>query len=135
MKKSEEYGLQFIFKRDKLKINTPTPRINLIGSINNTFYINNNQDALAHILSGYLEFLGPRLVRFIISEIPSNFDGYEIEGSAEIYVEIFTSRSTAAFSDTNEGYLELPIEDFITILNEWKDFLNSLPYKHFLSDR
>ncbi|MFV0143644.1 MULTISPECIES: hypothetical protein [Empedobacter] len=60
---------------------------------------------------------------------------YVVEGSAEEIIVISSPPAIVAFHDTNVGFINIPLLDFIDILIEWKNFLNSLPYKLTLSDR
>lgn len=103
--------------------------------------ININNEQLTFELVSYIESLGVEFTNSIIDEIimidafTIDTNAYEIEGSMEKNVEIFSPPAIAAFPDSNGGYLELPLQDFIDILNEWKDFLISLTFQHSLSNK
>ena len=49
-------------------------------------------------------------------------------------VEIFSPPARASFWN-GIGYTDIPLQDFIDILNEWKAFLNSIPFQHTLSNQ
>lgn len=61
-----------------------------------------------------------------IHEIP----GYSDEHSAEF----FASPKRASFWNSS-GYTDIPFQDFMDVLQEWIDFLNSLSFQHHLSKR
>jgi len=91
-------------------------------------------------VASFMSLLGPRLIQGVIFEIyscdpfntPTN--GYSVEGSWEEDVEIYSPPPRAVFNIGGTDTV-IPLQDFIDILYEWKAFLESLPYKHSLSNR
>lgn len=83
---------------------------------------------------------GPLYTQEIISEIQGlnfnlGFHDYSIYSRNEYdTVELFHSPSRASFWD-GKGYIDIPINDFVKILNEWIQFLKDLPFDHSLSNR
>ena len=128
MSKAKDYGIQFNVINDS-------------GNNKNPIISNINKSQLAQNLKEYIEFLGPELVDEMIYDINPDYvmnnvvTNYIVEGSAEEKIIINSPPAKVSFYDTNGGFLDIPLLDFINILIEWKNFLNSLPYKHTLSDR
>lgn len=126
MSKSEYYGTKFNFINDS-------------GNKKNPIIINIDKSKIAQNLKEYIEFLGLELVDEMIYDINSdyvmnNVTNYVVQGSAEEII-ISSPPAKVAFHNTNGGFINIPLLDFIDILIEWKNFLNSLLYKHTLSDR
>ncbi|TZF83777.1 hypothetical protein FW774_09925 [Pedobacter sp. BS3] len=83
-------------------------------------------------LADFIDGMGPKSIDSVIYDITSenpfnrSISEYQVWGGYEEVVEIFSSPARAVFNDG----MEVPLQDFLDILQEWKDFLNSLPYKH-----
>ncbi|MDH1881209.1 hypothetical protein ACTS9T_13030 [Empedobacter falsenii] len=128
MSKAVDYGIQFNVINDS-------------GNKKNPIIINTDKSEIAQNLKEYIEFLGPELVDEMIYDINPDYvmnnvvTNYVVQGSAEEIIIISSPSAKVAFHDTNGGFINIPLLDFIDILIEWKNFLNSLPYKHTLSDR
>lgn len=90
-------------------------------------------------VANFMMLLGVEYTSFVLDEINrtnsfnTNTNGYSIIGSYEETVEIYSPAARAVFNSGGNDVI-IPLQDFIDILNEWKAFLNSLPYKHTLSD-
>lgn len=107
-------------------------------------YIDTDTDASGSTINSevanFMLLLGIRLTQSIIAEIygcdpfSTSNNGYSIIGSFEETVEIYSPPARAVFNSGGDDVV-IPLQDFIDILNEWKAFLNSLPYRHTLSDR
>lgn len=54
--------------------------------------------------------------------------------SDQVTAKIFASPNRASFWD-GTGYINVPIQDFLEILQEWINFLKSIKSKHYLSNR
>ena len=95
-------------------------------------------------LATFLNDIGPNYAQEVINEIiqidfrqyinnqfihsiPSCFDQED--------VELFSSPNRASFNDTNGGYVDIPLQDFLEILQEWKSFLENLPFKYYYADK
>lgn len=63
----------------------------------------------------------------------SSNDGFSVRGSNDEIAFIYSPPARIVFNNGGED-ISVPLQDFIDILNEWKDFLNSLPYEHTLSN-
>lgn len=130
MTKSEEYNLSFSTYEFK---NTIIPRIGC-SMINGS--IKNNE------IASFLEPNGIRLTQQIIDDINSlnldlrfPFEDYYIwGGNQNESVEIKSPPIRAVFN-TGGKPLEVPIADFLQILQEWKLFLQGLPNPNWLSNR
>lgn len=93
-------------------------------------------------IASFLEPNGIHLTQQIIDDITSlnldsslPFEGYNIwGGNQEESVEIKSPPIRAIFNTTGKP-LEIPIADFIQILQEWMFFLESIPNPHWLSNR
>ncbi|GAA3782019.1 hypothetical protein [Flavobacterium ginsengiterrae] len=130
MKKSEEYNLHF----NTFEFNNTT--IPIVGcSLVNGASKNNE-------IASFLEPNGIRLTQQIIDDIASlnldlniPFEGYNIwGGNQDESVEIKSPPFRAIFNTTGKS-VEVPISDFLQILQEWKTFLETIPNPHFLSNR
>ena len=95
-----------------------------------------------HEIASFLEPNGIRLTQEIIDDINSlnlnpniPFDNYAIwGGNQDESVEIKSPPFRAVFNKTGKP-VEVPIVDFLQILNEWKAFLQDIPNPHWLSYR
>lgn len=91
-------------------------------------------------VANFMSLLGKGLIDSVLDEIDrqdafsTSNNGYSIIGSFEETVEIYSPPARAVFNSGGDDVV-IPLQDFIDILNEWKAFLNSLPYRHTLSDR
>ena len=80
------------------------------------------------------------MVDHVISEIEfldlfnKTVNGYELGGRNEDVVEIFSSPPRAVFNNAGDDEI-MPIQDFLEVLLEWKNYLNSLPFTHVLSNK
>lgn len=129
MSKSNQYHLHF--------------RVITREDSSNEPFINTNFDPTGSTLNSevanFMLLLGIKSIQNIIAEIYgcepfSTFnDGYSIIGSYEQTVEIYSPPARVVFNSGGNDIV-IPLQDFIDILNEWKAFLISLPYKHSLSD-
>ena len=87
-------------------------------------------------MASFIDGMGPWHIDVVVGDIlgenPFNqsISEYGVWGGYDEVVEISSPPPRAVFNDG----LELPLQDFLDILQEWKDFLNSLPYKHSLSN-
>lgn len=130
MSKANQYHLHFrlIAREDGSKKPTIDTDTDTTGSTINSEVAN------------FMMLLGIRYTNFVLDEINStnsfntNTNGYSIIGSYEETVEIYSPPTRAVFNSGGDDVV-IPLQDFIDILNEWKTFLNSLPYKHTLSDK
>lgn len=93
--------------------------------------------------AGFLQSGGVKYTQEIIDEANSldftqtseNDFVYEIAGySDEHSAEFFASPKRASFWN-GAGYTDIPLQDFLDVLQEWIDFLNSLSFQHILSKR
>jgi hypothetical protein len=96
--------------------------------------------ALNKELANFIDSCGPAYTQEIITEISSlnaftiSVNEYKIySGNEYDSVEIFSLPARASFWN-GSGYTNIPLQDFLDILNEWKSFLNSLPFIHKLSN-
>ncbi|MFC4143511.1 hypothetical protein ACFSNA_02640 [Pedobacter mendelii] len=130
MSKSEQYHLYFLVSTREDGSQNPyveSDRDNTGSTINSE-------------ISSFISLLGPKLTDGVIFEIyscnpfTSINNGYSVEGSFEETVEIFSPPPRAVFNNGGSDVV-IPVQDFIDILYEWKNFLLSLPYKHSLSNR
>ncbi|SHL34731.1 hypothetical protein [Flavobacterium chilense] len=95
-----------------------------------------------HEIASFLEPNGIRLTQEIIDDINSlnldpnlPFNNYVIwGGNQDESVEIKSAPFRAVFNKTGKP-VEIPIADFLQILQEWKDFLQNIPNPHWLSNR
>lgn len=95
-----------------------------------------------HEIASFLEPNGIRLTQEIIDDINSlnldldlPFEGYNIwGGNQDESVEIKSPPFRAVFNKTGNP-VEIPIADFLQILQEWKIFLQNIPNPHWLSNR
>ncbi len=127
MQKAKQYHLNFrvISSEDEGKWPEIFCNLDSSGSTIN--------DSIASFIGG----MGPEWIDHtiyeIISEDPFNKSLFEygVNGSYDEVVEISSPPAVAIF---NDGVV-IPLQDFLAILQEWKDFLNSLPYQHILSNK
>lgn len=130
MSKAKQYHLSFLVSRRDSGRWTPYVE----SEIDSTGSTINSQ------VSNFMSLLGPRLTDGVIFEIyscnpfTSTNNGYSVEGSFEDTVEIFSPPPRAVFNTGGDDVV-IPVQDFIHILYEWKNFLLSLPYEHSLSNR
>lgn len=89
----------------------------------------------------FMNRLGEKDTQQIINEINgldafnrTTVSEYYIDGSYDEMVEINSSPATATFNNGG-GDIVVPLQDFIDLLQEWKNYLNALPYVHTLSGR
>jgi len=69
------------------------------------------------------------------TQADSNGLVYEIHSYFnEHLAEFFGSPNRASFWN-GTSYIDIPIQDFLDILQEWIDFLNSISFEHRLSNR
>ncbi|WP_291153297.1 hypothetical protein [Flavobacterium sp. UBA7680] len=95
-----------------------------------------------HEIASFLEPNGIRLTQEIIDDINSlnldlnlPFEDYNIwGGNQDESVEIKSPPFRAVFNTTGNP-VEIPIADFLQILQEWKFFLQDIPNPHWLSNR
>ena len=124
---SKNYNLNFVVSTDRYGNKSPEIicKLDSSGSTIN--------DSIASFIGG----MGPEWIDHtiyeIISEDPFNKPLFEygVNGSYDEVVEISSPPAVAIF---NDGVV-IPLQDFLAILQEWKDFLNSLPYQHILSNK
>ena len=70
-----------------------------------------------------------------LNAFSSTTEGYKMYSANEYdSVEIFSPPARASFWN-GTGYTDIPLQDFIDILNEWKAFLNSITFQHSLSNQ
>ncbi|WP_125723570.1 hypothetical protein [Flavobacterium ustbae] len=130
MKKSEEYNLHFSTYEFNSTI-IPHVGCSLVNGSSK-----NNE------IANFLEPNGIRLTQQIIDDITSlnldlniPFEGYNIwGGNQDESVEIKSPPFRAVFNTTGKP-VEVPISDFLQILQEWKIFLEGIPKPHWLSNR
>lgn len=130
MSKADQYHLNFrdIAREDGSKKPTIDTDTDSTGSTINSEVAN------------FMSLLDKELIDNVLDEIDRQDafstpnDGYSIIGSYEETVEIYSPPARAVFNSGGDDVV-IPLQDFIDILNEWKAFLNSLPYRHTLSDR
>jgi len=131
MKKAKQYHLNFRV--------IPNDDGTKIPNVYSDF--RSNDSTIYAIVANFMDSLGPRGVDWVIDEIislnafNSNTNGYTIIGSYEEIVEIYSPPARAVFNLGGGDDVVLPLQDFLDILEEWKLFLNSLPYKHYLSNK
>ncbi|WP_343524522.1 hypothetical protein [Pedobacter sp.] len=130
MNKAKQYHLNFrVFSRDDGR-----KRPNVYSDTDSNGTINGD-------VASFMDSLGPDGVDWVVDEIMSlnafnsNTNGYTIIGSYEVVVEIFSPPARAVFNEGGGADIVIPLQDFLDILHEWKNFLLSLPYKHDLSDK
>ncbi|MNK07064.1 hypothetical protein D3C87_249730 [compost metagenome] len=126
MSKAQEYGLSFTILQNKKR---PYPTIICETSQNGTSV---NKEIVS-----FLEDNGIRYTQDIIDEINSYtspiINGYSIfGGNSYESVEIFSPPPRAVFNKTGTE-VEIPLNDFLEILEEWKKFLQELTFDHRLS--
>ncbi|MGF2411688.1 hypothetical protein [Ferruginibacter sp.] len=86
-------------------------------------------------LAGFLASCNENETQEIIDDVisldafNSGADGYEISANEYDSVEIFSPPARASFWN-GTGYNDIPLQDFLDILNEWIAFLNSLSGKY-----
>lgn len=126
MSKAKQYHLNFIVRSSS---DRKSPEI--ICDYDSTgSTINGN-------MASFIVGMGPwhidTVVNDILGEDPLNksISEYTVWGGYDEVVEISSPPPRAVFNDG----LEVPLQDFLDILQEWKDFLNSLPFEHTLSNR
>ena len=94
-------------------------------------------------LATFIESGGIMFTQEIVDEVNGlNYgvalsDGFlaDISGySDEVTAKIFASPNRASFWD-GTGYINVPLQDFLEILQEWINFLKSIKSKHSLSNR
>jgi len=128
MSKAKEYHLNF---NVRLSSDRKSPEIICdynpqIGTVNGD-------------LASFIRDLGTEridaLIREIMDEDPFNRNiiGYEIGGSRDDVLELFSNPPRVVFNTGGEDLI-VPLQDFLDIINEWKDYLNSLPFEHTLSN-
>ncbi|GAA3734923.1 MULTISPECIES: hypothetical protein [Flavobacterium] len=130
MKKAEEYNLHFSTYEFN---NTTIPSVGC--SLVNGSSKNNE-------IASFLEPNGIRLTQQIIDDITSlnldlniPFEGYNIwGGNQDESVEIKSPPFRAVFNTTGKP-VEVPISDFLQILQEWKAFLQTIPNPNWLYNR
>ena len=74
------------------------------------------------------------IVQEILSLDPFNrtINSYDIDsGNDRDWIYISAPPAVATFDSGDEI---VPLQDFIDIATEWRDFLNAIPYKHGLSE-
>lgn len=104
---------------------------------------NVNGNALNHEIANFLETNGLELTEHIRSEINSldytfDFEGYTIWGyhdSESIEISNHPPDPPVAIFNTGGTEISVPVTDFLTILEEWKVFLESVPEPHWLDRR
>jgi len=103
--------------------------------------VNSSGTSLNIELASFINKGGVLYTQEIIDDIislnafSSTTDGYKIYSANEYdIVEIFSPPARASFWN-GTGYTDIPLQDFIDILNEWKAFLNSINFKHSLSNK
>lgn len=130
MKKAEEYNLHFsTYKFNNITI--PSVGCSLVNGSSK-----NNE------IASFLESNGVRLTQQIIDDITSlnldlniPFEGYNIwGGNQDESVEIKSPPFRAVFNTTGKP-VEVPIPDFLQILQEWKAFLQTISNPNWLSNR
>lgn len=129
MTKSEEYNLFFsTYNMNSGKIK-PTIETTLI-----------NGNSINNEIASFLESNGVVFTQDIINEINSlNFsdpiESYIIWGGNEDEsIEIKSPPSRVIFNKAGTN-VEVPIDDFLLLLQEWKAFLQTIPSPHWLSNR
>lgn len=101
-----------------------------------------NGSSKNHEIASFLEPNGIRLTQEIIDDITSlnldlniPFEDYYIwGGNQDESVEIKSPPFRAVFNTTGKP-VEVPISDFLQILQEWKTFLQTIPNPNWLSRR
>lgn len=129
MNKAKEYHLNFIVKIDQFGKQYPT----IVCDKDNTGSTINGE--IASFISGCGVFIVDDILRDIGHLTTSNItlSDYTIfSGNQYDTIEILSPPPRAMFWGNREP--AVPLQEFIDILQEWKDFLNSLPYKHSLSN-
>ncbi len=132
MTKSNEYNLFFstyAMNSGKIKPTIGTPTI--------------NGNSINHEIASFLEPNGLELIEHIKSEINSfnynnSFDGYDVWGYHDAEsVEIRNHPPNPPVAVFNTGGTEviIPLSDFLQILDEWKNFVASVPTPHWLENR
>lgn len=103
--------------------------------------VNSSGNSLNIELASFIDKGGALFTEEIIDDIislnafSSNTNGYKIYSANEYdTVEIFSPPARASFWN-GSGYTNIPLQDFIDILNEWKAFLNSIKFHHTLSNQ
>lgn len=130
MNKAKQYHLGFrVFSQDDGR-----KRPNVCSDTDSNGTINGD-------VASFMNFLGPDGIDWVVDEIlslnafNSNVNGYTISGSYEVVAEIFSPPARAVFNEGGGADIIIPLQDFLDILQEWKSFLNALPYKHDLSNK
>lgn len=129
MSKAEEYNLHFIIHRRYDETVKPSIGVSLV-----------NGESKNYEIASFLESNGVKLTQEIIDQINSfdynhPFEDYNVWGYHDAEsVEIKNPPATAVFN-TGGIPVEIPIADFIQILQEWKTFLQTIPNPHWLSNR
>jgi hypothetical protein len=132
MTKANQYNLTFVVSPPDQ--NFPRmPIINLINGIN----------ALNHEIASFLEPNGVDLVNSIKDEINSfnynnSFSGYYVFGyhdAESVEIRNFPPNPPIAVFNTGGVDVIVPLSDFLQILDEWKDFVASVPSPHWLENR
>lgn len=91
-------------------------------------------------IASFIRNLGVQCTQELIDDLNSlnafNKPIHEIyfEGSYEELVKITSPPATAIFNTGGNDCI-VPLQDFLSILQEWQDFLKSLSYEHSLSNR
>ncbi|GAA4161760.1 hypothetical protein GCM10022217_28000 [Chryseobacterium ginsenosidimutans] len=104
---------------------------------------NINGSSLNHEIASFLETNGLELIEHIKSEINSldygfEFKGYNIWGyhdAESMEIRNFPPNKSVAIFNTGGKEVEIPLEDFLQILEEWKTFVESVPKPHWLDRR
>lgn len=92
------------------------------------------------VIVNFIEDQGSKGTQVIIDElIPLtlsgvNFENHEIRSATgRTYAELYDSPKRVSFWTGNYNY-EIPLQDFIEILQEWKAFLDGLPSDHLFAN-
>ncbi|MCH2043950.1 MAG: hypothetical protein MK212_07375 [Saprospiraceae bacterium] len=130
--KAEQYNIAFkIFETGNRKIPYAVSGKDLSGNSMNIE------------LAGFISVNGIAYTREIINEVKSmSFNSFSTNNfiheipsySSEYEVEFFANPNRTSFWN-GVDYSDIPLQDFLDILQEWIEFLESLDFSHYLSNR
>lgn len=124
MNKSTIYNYQFLIKKVS---DRPIPLIKTGGD---AFGMNIHAE-MASFIKGcdieQSEEIINEIIGLNLTGGGSTIVDYQIDGGYDDIIEI-SAPGTVSFPDTNGGTIDYPVDDFLGILQEWVDFLKSIPH-------
>lgn len=132
MSKAKQYGMNFIVDRRANLL--PEPYIESNIGMNEMGQYYEVAEFIGENGVKYTERIINELQELITNNSPDSFTGHHITGASQYQrMEVINPPMKCVFNLLGRN-TQVPVNDMIEILNEWKSFLESLKFEHSLSD-